>query len=172
MRNRVRAKKEEARAIRRERNDGAGGGGGDGAKRARGRGGQKVSFEIFPPFARSSRGSVYIVHGPFNSQMRRRFFPIPAPFRARTSVACPSRFLRLFGNLFFPPYPPRSRGVAALFVTVNHRYPSPVDVFPRRAQQDFDARSYARAIRLLFFEKNIYIIQESRGEEKKEREEN
>lgn len=77
---------EEVREIRRKA--GAGrreGGGRDGARHAEGK---KYRSKFSLPRAPPAAAPVYIVHGPFNSQMRRRFSLIPGPFRARAPVAC------------------------------------------------------------------------------------
>lgn len=130
--------------------------------------GAKSIVRNFPP-SRSSPAALFIlstVHLTLKCADDSSLFP---PHFALALLLRAFPLSRLLDNLFFL-LPLRSRGVAALFVTVNHRYPSPVDLFPHQAQQDSDARSYARAIRLLFSEKNIYIIYGNRGEEGKERE--
>lgn len=79
------------------------GGGRDGARHAEGK---KYRSKFSLPRAPPATAPVYIVHGPFNSQMRRRFSLIPGPFRCSRSCCVPSRFLAYLVIYFFSPRRP------------------------------------------------------------------
>lgn len=123
--------------------------------------GQKVSFEIFLlAFLFSGATALFIlVHltlGPFNSQIRGRFSSIPGLFRARTPVAYLPAFSRLFGNLFFSSLcggEEVPRFLSPLIIVILLRRP-----FSSSCITGFWCfRSYTRAIRSLFSEKNITL---------------
>lgn len=132
---------------------------------------QKVSFEIFlPPFARSARrGPLFILS---TVHLTLKCADDSSPFPPRFALLLRAFPLpRLFGNLFFfHPYPPRSRGVTAFFVTVNHRYPFPlVDLFPLVGHNRI-LMPVLMPARLDYSSKRIFMLHKSPRREKKGRE--
>lgn len=91
--------------------------------------GQKVSFEIFPlAFSSPTAAAVLFILSTVHLTLKcADDSPLFPPHFALALLLRAFPLSRLFGNLFFYP---RDRGdFAALFVTVNHRYPFPSTFF-------------------------------------------
>lgn len=137
-------------------------------RRCETRGGQKVSLEIFPPSRTTGSGPLFILSTVHLTLKCADDFPLfPAHFALAFLLRAFS-LSRLFGNLFFFLPPGGRRGAAALFVTVNHRYPSASTFFLVIHNRIFTL--VLVLVRLNYcFPKKIFILYKGEGQEKEKK---